>query len=117
MQNYTYKIVSVDPSQNTMVVKYTPDNSNLSVYSFNVNAPTDMNNLDTCINDCAPQSQWSRELNPNLDLANIVGQTGNIDPTSYPTTNVIDVVEFNSLSGDQSVVEEFAVIPANVVTL
>jgi hypothetical protein len=85
MQNYTYKIVSVDPNQNSMVVKYTPDNSNLSVYSFNINAPTDMNNLDTCINDCAPQDRWSRELNPNLDLANIVGQTGNIDPSSVIT--------------------------------
>jgi hypothetical protein len=56
-----------------MVVKYTPDNSNLSVYSFNINAPTDMNNLDTCINDCAPQSQWSTELNPNYSLSSLIG--------------------------------------------
>ena len=85
MQKYTYKIISVDSIQHTMVVKYTPDNLALSEYSFNINAPTDMNNLDAYINSYAPQDKWSTELNPNLDLANIIGQTGNIDPTSIIT--------------------------------
>lgn len=117
MQKYTYTIVSVDTAQHTMVVKYTPDDLALSEYSFNITAPDDMANLTTHINGYAPQDKWFTELNPNLNLANIIGQTGNIDPASYSTTNVIDVVEFNSVSGDQSVIEGFAVIPANAVTL
>ena len=54
MQKYTYKIISVDSIQHTMTVKYTPDNLALSEYSFNINAPDDMNNLDTIINN----SRW-----------------------------------------------------------
>jgi len=92
MQKYTYKIISVDSTQHTMVVKYTPDNLALSEYSFNINAPADMNNLDTYINNSAPQDRWSTELNPNLDLVNIVGQTGNIDPSSLIFTTSMATV-------------------------
>jgi hypothetical protein len=106
MQNYTYKIVSVDPNQNSMVVKYTPDNSNLSVYSFNITAPDDMNNLDTYINNNAPQDSWSTELNPNLYLANIIGQTGNIDPASLTVAVNGEAYDMMSQLNDEFLAEQ-----------
>jgi hypothetical protein len=106
MQKYTYKIISVDLIQHTMTVKYTPDNIALSEYAFNIKAPDDMNNLDTYINNNAPQDSWSAELNPNLYLANIIGQTGNIDPASLTVAVNGEAYDMMSQLNDEFLAEQ-----------
>ncbi len=79
MEQYTYKILSVDTVNHTMIVEYTPTNANLTTIAYNINAPLLNEDIAEYVNRWAPQEVWSKQLNPNPNLEALIGTSGKID--------------------------------------
>ena len=104
MENYTYKILSADPTTHTMIVEYIPDDSVLQSISLNIPAPDSLANIDEHVNTYAPQTTWYNIKNPNYDISSLSGIEKVIDPTQFvkqPTTIVNSQYEImNKLNAD-----------------
>ena len=89
MENYSYKILSVDPINHQMVVEYSPTTEGLYRISLNITAPEDFDNISEYVNRFAPQDKWEKQKNPS-DLSSLVGQTGEVvsGDVSINTVNI-----------------------------
>lgn len=111
---YNYEIKDVDPVAKTMIVEYSPSLSDLSAIVLNLPIPPSNSSIDDWINSYAPQAQWQYQQNLFPDLTSLIGQTGTLTTTPVKS---IDPADANSISGEQTVIEGFATVPANTVML